>query len=103
MEKIILIYITNPSKKVAKKIAKHLISKKLIACANIYNINSLYPWKNKLTDDKEVVLIGKTLEEKFEKLKQEVENQHPYSIPCIIKIPVEVNKKYFEWVREVLK
>ena len=29
----------------------------------------------------------------------EVEKIHSYDIPCIIKIPIEANKSYFEWIR----
>ena len=42
MNNFIFIYITNPNKDEAKKIAKHLLNKKLIACGNIYPINSIY-------------------------------------------------------------
>ena len=95
----IFIYITNPTKQEARKIAKHLLSKKLIACANIHSpVNSLYPWKGKLADETEYVLIAKTLNENFEKVKKEVEKIHSYSIPCIIKIDVSSNQKYFDWL-----
>ena len=35
MEKLVLVYITNPSKEEARKIARHLLENKLIACAVI--------------------------------------------------------------------
>jgi periplasmic divalent cation tolerance protein len=94
----VFIYITNPTKKVAKKIAKHLLQKRLIACANIFPINSLYWWEGKICDEKEFVLIAKTVEEKFEKIKKEVEKIHPFSIPCIVKIRVAPNEKYLDWL-----
>lgn len=95
----IFIYITNPTEEEAKKIARHLLEKKLIACANIFPISSLYWWKGKIADEKEVVVIAKTLEENFEKVKEEVKKIHPYSVPAIIKIPVSSNKKYFDWLK----
>jgi periplasmic divalent cation tolerance protein len=95
---VIFIYITNPTKRVAKKIAKHLLQKRLIACANIFPINSLYWWEGKICDEKEFVLIAKTVEKNFEKVKNEVEKIHPYSIPCITKISVTPNKKYLNWL-----
>ncbi|MBI2668065.1 divalent-cation tolerance protein CutA [Candidatus Woesearchaeota archaeon] len=104
MNNFILVYITNPTKEEAKKIAKHLLNKKLIACANIYsNINSLYHWKGKIADEKEFILIAKTTEKKYEKVKKEVEKIHSYTIPCIIKIPVSSNEKYFDWIRSEIK
>ena len=84
----VIIYITNPTKKEAKKIAKHLLQKKLIACANIFPINSLYHWQGKLVDENEYIIIAKTVAENYEKVKKEVEKIHHYDVPCIIKIPV---------------
>lgn len=104
MANFVFIYITNPSKEEARKIAKHLLDKKLIACANIYSgINSLYPWEGKIADEEEFILIAKTLESNFEKVKNEVEKIHSYSIPCIVKIPVSSNKKYFDWLKSKIK
>lgn len=104
MYNFVFIYITNPSKEEARKIAKHLLDKKLIACANIYSgINSLYPWKGEIADEEEIILVAKTTKANFEKVKSEVEKMHSYTIPCIVKIPVSSNKKYFEWLKSGIK
>lgn len=100
---LVLIYITNPTEKEAKKIAKHLLDKKLIGCANIFPISSLYWWKGKIVDEKEFVLIAKTGEANFEKVKTEVEKIHSYTVPCIIRIPASANKKYFDWISKVIR
>lgn len=100
----IFVYITNPSKQEARRIAMHLIKKKLIACVNIYeNVTSICPWKGKIADETECVLIAKTITKNFEKVKAEVEKIHPYTIPCIVKIPVSSNKKYFDWLKSEVK
>ena len=100
---LIFVYITNPSKEVARKIAKHLLKKKLVACVNIFPINSLYWWKDKITEDKEFVLIAKTTDGNFERVKREVEEMHPYEVPCIVRIQADSNKKYYDWLKSVLK
>ena len=57
------IYITAGSNEEAGTIAKELVSKRLAACANIFeNVRSLYWWEGKIQEDKEVVLIAKTKE-----------------------------------------
>jgi len=99
----IFIYITNPTKNEARGIARHLLKKKLIACGNIFSINSLYWWKGKIADENEFVLVAKTIKANFEKVKSEVEKIHPYKIPCIVKIPVNSNKKYFDWLKNEIK
>ncbi len=104
MTKFIFIYIIHPTKDEARKMAKHLLNKKLIACANIYGPeDSLYWWKGKLVDEKEYILIAKTKEENFTKVKNEVEKIHSYEIPCIIKIPVSSNQKYYDWLKSEIK
>lgn len=99
---MILVYITNPSQDEAKKIAKHLLDKKLIVCANIFPIENMYPWKGKMTEEKEFVLLGKTSEKNYDKIVQEVELVHSYEIPCVLKIPMEANEKYENWLKENL-
>ena len=98
MKNIILIYITNPSKREAKILAKTLLKKRLIACANIFPIDSLYWWKKKIADEREFILIAKTLEKKIKALEKEIEKIQPYSVPCVIKISAHANEKYFRWL-----
>jgi len=101
---LLLVYITNPTKKEAKRVAKHLLKNKLISCANIFPITSLYRWEGRLADEKEFVLIAKTLTSKFAKVKSAVRKIHPYKVPCIVKIPATSNKAFFNWVKnEVTK
>ena len=52
--KSIIVFTTTSSKKEAKTIAKKLLDKKLAACIQISKIDSLYNWKNRLYDDKEL-------------------------------------------------
>jgi len=104
MDALIFVYITNPTKAEARRIAKYLLKKKLIACANIHGpVNSLYPWKGKLVDEREYILIAKTAESHWERVKREVEKIHSYTTPCIVKISVSSNRKYFEWLKSELK
>jgi len=100
---MILVYITNPTKKVAEKIAKILLERRLVACANIFEIESFYWWERKIERAKEFVLIGKTIEKNYKKIKEEVEKIHPSEIPCILKIKAEANKKYLNWLKSEVK
>ncbi len=103
MNDIVLIYIPTPSRNIARKIAKDLLEQKLIVCANIFPIESLYWWKGKIEESKELVLLVKTTNVNFEKVRCEVEKIHPYETPAIIKIPASANDKYFQWIKGNLK
>ncbi len=52
-----------------------------------------------IDESKEVVLIAKTIESKYQDLEAEVVKVHTYNTPCIFSIPVtHVNKKYYDWL-----
>lgn len=101
--KSIFIYITNPDEETAKKIAEYLLSKRLIACANIFPIKSFYFWENKLIKDNEFVLIIKSFENKYKKIEEEVRKIHPYKVPLIAKIKVEINNDYLDWMKKQIR
>lgn len=96
--KFIIIYITNPNLKVAKKIANYLIKNRLVACANYFPITSTFWWHDKIENAKEVVSIVKTRRENWNKVKTAVKKMHPYKTPCIMKIEVSANEDYTKWI-----
>lgn len=92
-----LAYITCKDKNEAEKIALCLLKKRLIACANIFPIGSLYWWNGKIVKDQESVIIAKTKDKNFKKLINQVKKMHSYQIPCILKIDAVANKDYEAW------
>lgn len=87
----------------AKKAASYLLEKKLIACANYFPIKSSSCWTGKIAECDEVVSIVKTKKENWEELKKEVKKLHSYEVPCIIKIDVEANEEYENWINSGLE
>lgn len=101
---MILVYITNPDKKTALKISRHLLEKKLIGCANIFKIQSLYWWQGKVKNSGEYVILVKTIDKNYSKIQKEIYKIHPYKIPCIMKFKVnKINKDYLNWLANNIK
>ncbi|MEM5875248.1 MAG: divalent-cation tolerance protein CutA [Candidatus Aenigmatarchaeota archaeon] len=98
MKKAFFIYSTFPNIKIARNIAKKLVEKNLVSCVNIFKVESHYKWKGKIENSKEFVLICKTDSKRVNNAIMEIEREHPYEIPFIGKIPLEINKKYFDWM-----
>ena len=103
MTKFCIVYITFPSIREAEKIGKILLREKLIVCCNIIRAKSIYWWENKLERSREVVLIAKTFKKKVKILKNVLKKLHPYKIPFIGVMSIDVNEEYLSWAREVLK
>lgn len=96
----IIIYVTYPNESEADRISNHLITNKLVACANIFPISSAYWWQGDIQRENEWVSIVKTTPENWEIVKTAVEEIHPYDVPCIMKMEVEANAAYENWIRE---
>ena len=99
----IIIYVTFPNKEEAGSLSEHLVKKKLIACSNIFPMTSCFPWKGKIDNSNEYVSILKTKNENWERVKQEVQKLHSYDIPCIMKINIEANKEFEDWIQKEIK
>lgn len=100
---LLLVYITCDSVKEAKSIGKHLMTNRLAACINIYPVmHSMFFWpplSGTIAENKEVVLIAKTIESKYATLERAVHKVHSYDVPCVIAIPTNhVSKKYYDWL-----
>jgi periplasmic divalent cation tolerance protein len=94
-------YVTVSDEVEGKKIAKILLEKKLIACANLYPIDSLYNWEGSLQEDKEIAIIMKTRSELVEELIEELKSIHSYDVPCIVSWEiVKGNPEYLSWVKD---
>jgi periplasmic divalent cation tolerance protein len=88
-----------------KKIAKHLVESKLAACVNIVQpIQSVYRWKGKLVNDKEVLMLVKTSRGLFSEVQAAVSKLHSYTTPEIICLPIiDGSPNYLNWLGESLK
>ena len=101
---MIISYIICKDRGEAKKISRILLEKKLVACCNIIQTESLYNWKNKLVEDNEVILLAKTIDKNFTEIKKEVLKIHSYKIPCILKLDVkDINDSYLRWLKSEVK
>jgi periplasmic divalent cation tolerance protein len=98
---VLLAICTCPERSVALKIAETLVEEGLAACVNLLaGIESVYSWKGKTERDSEVMLLVKTVDDRFEAMSGRVRELHPYDLPEIIAIPVSHGlTDYLQWVR----
>lgn len=96
----VFIYVTCKSKEEAAQIGHSCVEKGLVACANILDsISSIYKWQDKIEHEKESLLILKSVEANFQRVKKLVEEEHSYECPCIISFKVDkVSEAYGKWI-----
>jgi Uncharacterized protein involved in tolerance to divalent cations len=85
-------------------LAKLLVEKKLAACVNVVKgLRSFYWWKGKIEEDDEELLIIKTSRETYGELEKQIRENHPYTVPEIIALPIILgNPDYLAWIDESL-
>lgn len=96
---------TAGSEEEARKIAHHLVERKLAACVNILpQIESVYRWQGKVESSREWLLVIKTTSERFPSLCAVIKELHSYELPECIAIAVEDGSPaYMQWIDESVK
>ena len=101
----VLIFTAAPDLKTARLLAKILVREKLAACVSYSKgFISFYRWKGKVESAREVMLFIKSSKEKFSKIEQLIQRNHPYEVPEIIAVPItQGSPKYLSWLTQSVK
>ena len=97
-----MVYITTSGLDEAKFIGRTLVKERLVACANMFPITSIYHWDG-LQENEEVVLLVKTTTEKVKKIEQRVKELHSYDVPCIISLVIDGSDDYLAWIKREVR
>ncbi len=93
---------TFPSKENATKVARKLLERKLCACVNIMNVNSVYTWKGRVQNGREFLCLFKTTTPNLANLKREIISLHPYEVPEVVELKMQsISSDYLEWMESV--
>jgi len=98
--KYVVVLVTAPDLKTARKLARAALSARLIACANLVpKIESHYWWQKKLETSSEVLLLLKTSHVRLTALEKLILANHPYDTPEFIVLPLSGgNRRYLDWL-----
>ena len=97
-----MMYITTGSAEEARRIGGILVEEKLAACVNIIEpMTSIYWWDGEIQQDRETVLIAKTVARHVTALTDRVKQLHSYDCPCVTALPIENgNPEYLKWIED---
>ena len=83
----------------ARRIAGILVDKRLVACAQLFPIVSIYTWQGKACEDDEVMLFLKSKTALYDEIAAAIKESHPYDVPEIIQIPITDGlPDYLRWI-----
>ena len=98
-EPMISVHTTVPNEETARSMARELVEESLAACVNYHAVSSVYRWEGDIVEEDEYVLDIKTALE-YDKVREIIEENHPYDLPAVLRVETEANDKYDEWVEE---
>ncbi len=96
---LFIVLVTAPDLRVARRLAKAALDKRLAACVNLIpRIESHYWWQGKLEKSAEVLLLLKSTAAKLSALEKLVIDLHPYDTPeFVVMNAVRINQRYQDW------
>ena len=97
-----IIYTTIDKQKKALDISSTLVDSGLAACVNILdNCQSVYKYKGKMHQDREIVMIIKTDQRVLDDAISLLLEMHPYTTPCTAILPIlGMDEKFATWYRD---
>ena len=94
----IVVSISIDKKDLAHRIATLLVEEKLIACAQVSAIQSIYQWEG-IQSTEEYLIQCKTQQAHLSKIEETVREIHPYDVPEIIATPIIwAHQPYLDWL-----
>lgn len=99
-----LVFATAGSADEARRIAQALVERKLAACVNMVpGVTSIYRWKGQVEEAAEWLLLIKTTETLFPRVREAIRELHSYELPECISISVEDGlPEYLSWIGECM-
>jgi uncharacterized protein involved in tolerance to divalent cations len=101
---MLVVLTTTPNAEEAERLARKIIGSKLAACVQVLPpMKSFYFWENEVRNDEENLLLIKTLDEKFDEVKDFIQKNHSYDVPEIVALKAEdVAESYLKWLTDFL-
>jgi len=86
--------------KIARRLAKLALQKRLIACANLVpKVESHYWWQGNLERGNEVLMLLKTSKSKLNELERLILSNHPYDTAEFIAFELTSGtERYLKWL-----
>lgn len=98
-DSLIQVQTTVLTEKEARAIARIMNEEKLSASVQFFPIVSIYTWNGQSEESEEFLIIIKSTQSKFEKIKKRLEELHSYELPQITSIKIDnYSQEYSSWI-----
>jgi periplasmic divalent cation tolerance protein len=95
----IAIVTTVGNREEAQLMARALVERRLVACAQISEIESFYRWDGAVQNEPEFRVLFKTIDDRYAEVERAIRELHSYELPAIHAFAFDrVLTAYVEWI-----
>ena len=89
----------------ARTLIAALLEERVIACGTMLpGARSWFRWEGKQQEETEVVVLLKTVTDRWDALRSAIERRHPYQVPELLALPVAHGlDRYLSWLASEVK
>jgi len=97
--KLIAVFTTVAGREAARHLAHALVERRLVACAQISEIESFYTWEGEVQNEAEFRVLLKTTSDLYPAVESAIRELHTYDLPAIHALAFdEVYAPYGAWI-----
>ncbi len=101
---LIAVFTTVGDEEQAQHIAREMVKRRLVACAQIEAIESVFHWQGALCQEREFRLMLKTTAGNYAAVESAIRELHPYELPAIHAVALDrVFEPYAQWVSDCVQ
>ena len=85
----------------AQAMAQALVQRRLAACVQISQIESVYRWQGRVVQEPECRIVVKTTRERYAQVERAIRELHSYELPAIHALAFEaIYAPYGDWIAQ---
>ena len=100
---VVEVVITGPPEFIEQH-SRRLVEGRLIACAQVAQVQSTYRWQGVVEQDPEARASLHTLRANLPLIMRLTRSEHPYDVPCILVLPIrDGDPDCLQWVADAVR
>ncbi len=97
-----LVLTTESDVETAKRLARKLLGREIVACVTMAAVHSMYRWGDEIESTDEVQLLLKTDAAHLESLRGAISELHSYDVAEFLVLEADAGGEYESWLGAVL-
>ncbi|GEM_PF-5543523 len=97
-----IVHVALPNTPECRRICNIALEKRLAAAAHFYeNTTTAYWWEGSIRESKELIVAFITTDFKYNALSEYILSEHPYEVPCIMKVDMDcAHMPFLDWIHK---